>query len=93
VQTPWKLLSIVFAISLMDSIGFGIILPVMPQLIMEVTGEGLADAARWGGWMLFGYAIMQFLFAPLLGNLSDRFGRRRLLPSHSITWPWRSRRL
>ena len=72
-------LAFIFITVLMDSIGFGIILPVLPQLIMEVTGEGLSAAARYGGWLLFVYAFMQFLSAPVLGNLSDRFGRRPVL--------------
>lgn len=54
-------------------------MPVMPQLVMEVTGEGISHAALYGGWLMFAYAIMQFFFAPVLGNLSDRFGRRRVL--------------
>jgi DHA1 family tetracycline resistance protein-like MFS transporter len=64
---------------LLDTIGFGIIAPVMPELIMELTGEGIGQAARYGGWLLFIYAVMQLFFAPILGNLSDRFGRRPVL--------------
>ena len=64
---------------LIDTIGFGIIIPVLPELIMELTGEGLGAAAIYGGWLLFCYALMQFFFAPVLGNLSDRFGRRPVL--------------
>lgn len=64
---------------LLDTIGFGIIAPVLPELIMELTGEGFGDAARYGGWLLFLYALMQLFFAPVLGNLSDRFGRRPVL--------------
>jgi DHA1 family tetracycline resistance protein-like MFS transporter len=51
----------------------------MPQLVMDVTGESLSRAAVYGGWLLFLYAFMQFFFAPVMGNLSDRFGRRRVL--------------
>ena len=64
---------------LLDSMGFGVIIPVMPELIMELTGEGLSRAAVYGGWLGFVYAALQFLFAPILGNLSDRFGRRPVL--------------
>jgi len=65
--------------ALLDSVGFGIIMPVIPQLIMDVSGENLSAAARFGGWMMFAYAGMQFFMAPVLGNLSDRFGRRPIL--------------
>jgi len=64
---------------LIDTIGFGIVIPVTPELIMELTGEGLSGAARFAGGLLFAYALMQFVFAPVLGNLSDRFGRRPVL--------------
>jgi len=62
-----------------DVIGFGIIMPIMPTLLMELTGEGSAVASQIGGLLLFVYAVLQFVFAPLLGNLSDRYGRRPLL--------------
>ena len=60
-------------------IGFGLILPVLPALLVELTGEPLSRAAIHGGWLAFVYAVMQFLAAPVLGNLSDRFGRRPVL--------------
>ncbi|WP_370226646.1 TCR/Tet family MFS transporter [Pararhodobacter marinus] len=63
----------------LDAIGFGLIMPVMPDLLREVTGEDLAHAALWGGMMTGGFAVMQFLFGPVLGNLSDRFGRKPVL--------------
>ena len=69
----------VFFTLLIDSIGFGIIMPVMPALIMEVSGDGLGTAAIHGGWLMFVYAAMQFFFAPVLGNLSDAYGRRPVL--------------
>jgi MFS transporter, DHA1 family, tetracycline resistance protein len=69
----------IFTLVLIDSIGFGIILPVLPRLIMELTGVGIDQAARYGGWLSFVYALMQFFCAPVLGNLSDRFGRRPVL--------------
>ncbi len=64
---------------LIDVTGLGIIIPVMPKLITHLTDGTMSDAARWGGWMTFSYAAMQFLFAPILGGLSDRFGRRPVL--------------
>lgn len=62
-----------------DTIGFGLIMPVMPTLLTELTGETVNRAAIYGGWLAFVYAAMQFLAAPVLGNLSDRFGRRPVL--------------
>jgi MFS transporter, DHA1 family, tetracycline resistance protein len=64
---------------LLDTIGFGLVLPVLPELIVELTGEGLSRAAVYGGWLAFVYAVLQFTFAPVLGNLSDHFGRRPVL--------------
>lgn len=64
---------------LLDTIGFGLILPVLPRLLVHLTGEGVARVALYGGWLAFVYAVMQFLCAPVLGNLSDRFGRRPVL--------------
>ena len=69
----------IFVLVLVDSIGFGIILPVLPGLIMQLTGVGIDRAARYGGGLAFVYALMQFFCAPVLGNLSDRFGRRPVL--------------
>jgi len=59
--------------------GIGLIIPVMPDLIREVNGGTLASAAVWGGILATSFAVMQFLFGPLLGGLSDRFGRRPVL--------------
>jgi len=64
---------------LLDMIGVGIILPVLPELLEELTGGSVADAAVIGGYLVFAYAFMQFVFSPVLGNLSDRFGRRPVL--------------
>ena len=69
----------IFITILIDSIGFGIILPVLPKLIMQVSDADLSQAARYGGWLYFVYAIAQFFCAPVIGNLSDRFGRRPVL--------------
>ena len=64
---------------LLDVTGIGLIMPVMPGLIMELTGKSVAGAATYGGVLLSLYALMQFLCAPTLGNISDRFGRRPVL--------------
>jgi DHA1 family tetracycline resistance protein-like MFS transporter len=63
----------------LDAMGIGLILPVMPDLIRAVRGASLGDAALWGGMLSAVYAVMQFGFSPLIGNLSDRFGRRPIL--------------
>ncbi|RAK62727.1 TCR/Tet family MFS transporter [Hymenobacter edaphi] len=72
-------LGFIFVTLLIDVIGFGIIIPVVPKLIQQLTGGNISDAARYGGWLVFAFAIMQFLFSPVLGNLSDRYGRRPVL--------------
>lgn len=64
---------------MLDAIGIGLIIPVMPALINEVSSASISDAAWWGGLLGSTYALMQFLCGPLLGNLSDRFGRRPVL--------------
>lgn len=69
----------IFITMLIDVIGFGLIIPVLPKLLEELTGEGLSAAARWGGILMFTYAAMQFLFSPIIGGLSDRFGRRPVI--------------
>jgi len=66
---------------MLDAMGIGLILPVMPALILEVEGGSLARAALWGGVLSTSFAVMQFLCGPLVGNLSDRFGRRPVLLS------------
>ncbi len=64
---------------LLDMVGVGIIVPVLPELLEDLTGGSVADAAVIGGYLVFAYAFMQFVFSPVLGNLSDRFGRRPVL--------------
>ena len=62
-----------------DSLGIGIIIPIAPQLVMELSGATLAEAAPIAGWLTLAYASMQFIFSPILGNLSDRYGRKPIL--------------
>ena len=69
----------VFLVVLIDMLGFGIIMPVLPKLITNITGDTVSNAAVYAGWLAFAYAAMQFVFGPIVGNLSDRYGRRPVL--------------
>jgi DHA1 family tetracycline resistance protein-like MFS transporter len=72
-------LAFLFVTVLIDAIGFGIVIPVLPGLIMQLTGRTLAGAAEVSGWIMFMYATTQFICGPVIGGLSDRFGRRPVL--------------
>ncbi len=74
-----RILPVVAMALFIDSMGIGIVLPVAPKLVMELTGLSLSEAAPIGGWLIVAYALMQFLFSPVLGNLSDRYGRKPIL--------------
>lgn len=78
-RKPQSILLFVAFIVFIDMMGIGLRLPVMPSLITDLTGASIDRAAEIGGWLLFAYAMMQFLFAPVIGGLSDRFGRRPVL--------------
>jgi DHA1 family tetracycline resistance protein-like MFS transporter len=69
----------IFITVLLDVIGWGIIIPVVPNLIKELIDGDISEAAKYGGWLTFAYAITQFIFAPVIGNLSDKYGRRPVL--------------
>ncbi|MFT7352019.1 MAG: DHA1 family tetracycline resistance protein-like MFS transporter [Flavobacterium sp.] len=69
----------IFITMLIDVTGWGIIIPVLPNLIQELIHADISEAAKYGGWLTFAYAITQFVFAPLVGSLSDKFGRRPIL--------------
>jgi MFS transporter, DHA1 family, tetracycline resistance protein len=69
----------IFITLLIDITGWGIIIPVIPKLIEELIHGDISEAAKYGGWLTFAYAITQFVCAPLMGNLSDQFGRRPIL--------------
>lgn len=69
----------IFITVVLDSMGIGIIMPVMPELIQEVGNVDLSQAALWGGTLTVVYAINQFLFSPTVGGLSDAYGRRPVL--------------
>ncbi|ASU34971.1 TCR/Tet family MFS transporter [Mucilaginibacter xinganensis] len=72
-------LGFIFATLLIDVIGLGIIIPVIPKLIEHLIHGDVSDASGYAGWLTAAYAGMQFIFAPLIGNLSDKFGRRPVL--------------
>lgn len=72
-------LGFIFITLLLDVVGFGLIIPVLPGLLEEMTGGDLSTAAKWGGLLMFTYAGMQFLFSPIVGGLSDQYGRRPVI--------------
>ncbi|MCC3154214.1 TCR/Tet family MFS transporter [Hymenobacter sp. BT770] len=72
-------LGFIFVTILIDVIGLGIIIPVVPKLIQQLTGEGLSRASEYSGWLTFAYAMAQFCCAPVIGGLSDKLGRRPVL--------------
>jgi len=72
-------LGFIFITLLIDVTGLGIIIPVLPKLIQELSHGSLSEAAAYGGWLISVYAIMQFVCSPIMGGLSDRFGRRPVL--------------
>ena len=74
-------LGLIAFIVFIDMAGIGLIIPVMPKLVMQLSGAQVDRAAEIGGWLLFAYAIMQFVFSPIIGGLSDRFGRKPVLIS------------
>ncbi|TSD66962.1 TCR/Tet family MFS transporter [Inquilinus sp. KBS0705] len=72
-------LSFIFVTLLIDIIGLAIIIPVFPKLIEKLIHGNLSQASRYSGLLLVAYSVMQFLFSPIIGNLSDKYGRRPVL--------------
>ena len=77
---------IVLAAVLIDTIGFSIVMPVLPTLIVQLKGGTLSDAARTGGALLIAFAAAQFFAGPIFGSLGDRFGRRPVLLAAMIAF-------
>ena len=69
----------IFITIFIDITGLGIIIPIIPSLISELIDGSISEAAMYSGWLMFSYATLQFLFAPILGGLSDQFGRRPII--------------
>lgn len=74
-----RALTFVFITVFLSLVGLGIIMPVMPDLLVELTGRTKSQSTELNGWLLFAYAGMQFIMSPILGALSDRFGRRPVI--------------
>ena len=72
-------LAFIFVTLLIDILGFGLVIPIMPKLVAALSHGGVSAGARDYGWLLSLYGLMQFFFSPILGTLSDRFGRRPIL--------------
>ena len=79
VINPKSALLFILVTICLDSIGLGIIIPSFPTLVSETAHVPISQASQYFGWVMGAYAFMQFLFSPLIGNLSDRFGRRTIL--------------
>jgi DHA1 family tetracycline resistance protein-like MFS transporter len=77
VQHGKAALGFIFVTVFIDVLGLGIIIPILPKLLEELAHVDVSMASQYSGYLTFTYASMQFLFAPVLGNLSDKIGRGR----------------
>ncbi|MEM9259135.1 MAG: TCR/Tet family MFS transporter, partial [Bacteroidota bacterium] len=79
-KTPKKAaVNFILVTVLIDVIGFGVIIPVLPKLLAEMNNVSLNEASTYGGYLLAAFAVAQFIFSPIMGNLSDQYGRRPVL--------------
>ncbi len=78
-KATFQALAFVLVTVFIDAVGIGIIIPVLPALLQDLVGGELTDVAIYSGWLMFLFAALQFITAPILGNLSDFFGRRPVL--------------
>ena len=69
----------IFITIVIDVLGIGIIIPVLPKILLELTGKGLSEASQLSGYLMASYAVMQFVFSPIIGGLSDKYGRRPVI--------------
>ncbi len=76
---PKPAILFIFITLFLDIFGIGVIVPVLPKLVEELQGGDVQAAAHAVGWLGALYALMQFVFSPILGSLSDRFGRRPVI--------------
>ena len=72
-------LAFIFVVLVLDILGIGLIVPILPKLVTSFRDGNVAQGAFAYGWLLGAYALMQFLFAPILGALSDKYGRRKVI--------------
>src|SRR5436189_2150570 len=72
-------LGFIFVTLFLDVLGIGLIIPILPKLIEQLSGGNVSAAAHAYGWLAMLYSLMQFVCAPVLGSLSDRFGRRAVI--------------
>ena len=72
-------IAFIFITIVIDVLGIGIIIPVLPKILLELTGKGLSEASQLSGYLMASYAVMQFVFSPIIGGLSDKYGRRPVI--------------
>lgn len=69
----------IFVTLVLAVVGFGLLIPVLPALVVQLTGQGISTGSHTYGFIMGSYALMQFICSPILGALSDRYGRRRII--------------